>query len=113
MKKYILAILIVLLVVTFTGCTGNASLSEGLTKESNTLEYAVIPQTIDGETYRVLYPIDKWSDSSSDAFAIRFTYGGQNQIIWTSFNVSKAYHSMPQPWEYDITYADMCKEFAR
>ena len=110
MKKFLLVATIAMLVVVLTGCFGNSSLSEGLTNESNTLRYAVIPQTIDGETYRILYPIDKWADSDSDAFAIKFTYEGQSQILWTSFNVAKAYHSIPQPWEYDMTYSEACKE---
>ena len=75
------------------------------------MTYAVIPQTIENVLYRVLYPVDKWADSQSDAVCIKFERNGKYQIIWTSFNVCKLYHAIPQEWEYDTTYDDLCKKF--
>lgn len=112
-----LIFLLMVLTICLTSCDylpiGNTSIEDDFTNESNTFNYAVMNQTIDNITYRVLYPVDKWTDSESDAFCIKFTMNDKYQIIWTSFNTCKLYHIIPEVWEYDVTYENLCKQYAK
>ena len=95
-----------IIILSIVGC-GNTSMREGLTSKSNTLRYAVIEQNVNGSTHRVLYTVDTWSHSESDAFAIKYTRNGKSQILWASLNVMKIYHDIPEKWEYDYTFEEM------
>ena len=105
-NKIATALLLTLLcVILLASCYGNQSCSDGLTNKSNTFRYAVIVQ--DGE--RVLYSIDKWVDSESDVVGIKYkTSTGEDQILWVSYINANLYGVMPERWEYDFTYTEMC-----
>jgi len=89
MKKIIVCFLIFVMGLNLSGCFGNASITDGLTNDSNTFHYAL---THEGGEYR-LHEISKWADSSSDALGI--TTKCCNNRMWTSYNSSVLYKEKP------------------
>jgi len=96
MKKIIVCFLIFVMGLNLSGCFGNASITDGLTNDSNTFHYALTHES--GE-YR-LHEISKWSDSSSDALGI--TTKCCNNRIWTSYNSSILYKEKPVYLSEDV-----------
>lgn len=90
MKKILQMLVILLILLSTSACTGNQNIWDGFTNESNSFNYILTQEA--GEYH--LHEIESWVDSSSDAVGTLVKCC--HNRFWTSYNNAVLYKEFPK-----------------